>query len=76
MIKRENIIAFFYEISSRYDKLYLGHDVYFFNDRTGKVERMHHHVDTAGAATSANAVLGSIVINESQQVSLRIIDHF
>ena len=25
----------------RYDKLYMGHDVFFFNDRSGKVERLH-----------------------------------
>ncbi len=50
----------------RYDKLYMGHDVFFFNDRSGKVERLHGSLDTSGAATAASGLLGSMAISESQ----------
>ena len=29
----------------RYDKLYIGNDIFFVNDRTRRVERLHQHVD-------------------------------
>ena len=45
------------KMTLRYDKLYMGHDVFFFNDRTGKVERLHANLDTSGSAT----VLGSLI---------------
>jgi hypothetical protein len=48
----------------RYDKLYMGNDVYFFNDRRGRVEKMHHSLDAGYAGTSAS--LGNLLINDSQ----------
>ena len=48
----------------RYDKLYMGHDVFFFNDRSGKVERLHGSLDTAGTATAVSGLIGSIAVNE------------
>ena len=47
---RNELIKFMKEVKSRdptrrmtlrYDKLYIGNDVFFFNDRTGRVERLH-----------------------------------
>ena len=70
---RHELIKFMKEVRSRdstrkmtlrYDKLYMGHDVFFFNDRTGRVERMHGNLDMG--TSSSNAALGNLVINESQ----------
>ncbi len=47
---RNELIKFMKEVKNRdpsrrmtlrYDKLYVGNDVFFFNDRTGRVERLH-----------------------------------
>lgn len=69
---RHELIKFMKEVRSRdptrrmtlrYDKLYMGNDVFFFNDRTGRVERMHSHLDLG---TSSNALIGNLIINDSQ----------
>ena len=51
----------------RYDKLYIGNDIFFVNDRTRRVERLHQNVD---AGTNFSSSLGNLLINDSQ-VSLR-----
>ena len=48
----------------RYDKLHMGNDVYFFNDRNNRIERMHHTIDSG--MTSSQQVLGNLIINDSQ----------
>ena len=47
----------------RYDKLYVGNDVFFFNDRTGRVERLHQPLETGIPASTS---LGNLILNESQ----------
>lgn len=48
----------------RYDKLYMGRDVFFFNDRSGRVERMHQNLDLGvsnpNAASLGNLFLGDV----------------
>jgi hypothetical protein len=69
---RHELIKFMKEVRSRdptkrmtlrYDKLYMGHDVFFFNDRSGRVERLHQHLDLG---TSSNSLIGDLIINDSQ----------
>ena len=33
----------------RYDKLYMGNDVFFYNDKSGRVERLHATMDGPSA---------------------------
>lgn len=47
----------------RYDKLYIGNDIFFVNDRTRRVERLHQNVD---AGTNFSSSLGNLLINDSQ----------
>ena len=47
----------------RYDKLYVGNDVFFFNDRSGRVERLHQPLETGIPASTS---LGNLILNESQ----------
>ena len=47
----------------RYDKLYVGNDVFFFNDRSGRVERLHQPLE---AGIPASTSLGNLILNESQ----------
>ena len=35
----------------RYDKLYMGHDVFFYNDKSGRVERLHSAMDSSQSYT-------------------------
>ena len=55
----------------RYDKLYIGNDIFFVNDRTRRVERLHQNVD---AGTNFSSSLGNLLINDSQ-VSIRLAVH-
>ena len=32
----------------RYDKLYMGNDVFFYNDKSGRVERLHANMEGGG----------------------------
>ena len=32
-------------MNCRYDKLYMGNDVFFYNDKSGRVERLHATMD-------------------------------
>ena len=50
----------------RYDKLYIGNDVFFFNDRTGRVERIHSQVE----AGSNNNFSNLMQQNDTNSVSL------
>ena len=50
----------------RYDKLYIGNDIFFVNDRTRRVERMHQHID-AGQSFSSTS-LGNLILNDSQVI--------
>ncbi len=68
---RHELIKFMKEVRTRdparrmtlrYDKLFMGHDVFFFNDRTGKVEKIHTSLETS----ASSAVLGNYVVNDSQ----------
>ena len=38
----------------RYDKLYIGNDVFFFNDRTGRVERLHSPLEAGSNNNFSN----------------------
>ena len=40
----------------RYDKLYMGHDVFFYNDKSGRVERLHSAMDSSQSYTRWVAV--------------------
>ena len=51
----------------RYDKLYIGNDVFFVNDRTRRAERLHQHIDPgAGTSFSNSSLAGSFILNDSQ----------
>ena len=51
----------------RYDKLYIGNDVFFVNDRTRRVERLHQHIDPgAGTSFSNSNLAGNLIYNDSQ----------
>ena len=50
----------------RYDKLYIGNDVFFFNDRTGRVERLHSPLE----AGSNNNFSNLMQQNDTNSVSL------
>ncbi len=47
----------------RYDKLYVGNSIFFFNDRTGKVERINQAIE---GNISASASLSNLLVNETQ----------
>ncbi len=73
---RNELIKFMKEVKTRdparrmvlrYDKLYVGNDIFFFNDRTGRVERFHQPLE---GGISASASLGNIILNESQVKNL------
>ena len=56
----------------RYDKLYIGNDIFFVNDRTRRVERLHQNVD---AGTNFSSSLGNLLINDSQVSFSVALDH-
>ena len=56
----------------RYDKLYIGNDIFFVNDRTRRVERLHQNVD---AGTNFSSSLGNLLINDSQVSFSMALDH-
>ena len=72
---RHELIKFMKEVRTRdsgrrmtlrYDKLYMGNDVFFFNDRSGRVERMHNNLDLG--VTNANAAsLGTLFDSQVRQ---------
>ena len=47
----------------RYDKLYMGHDVFFYNDKSGRVERLHSAMDSSQSYTRWVAVDVDVVIH-------------
>ena len=47
----------------RYDKLYIGNDVFFFNDRTGRVERLHTPLEVG------NNNFSNLMQNDTNSVS-------
>jgi hypothetical protein len=57
----------------RYDKLYVGNDVFFFNDRTGRVERLHQPLETGIPASTS---LGNLILNETQVTFYKLIKNF
>jgi len=69
---RNELIKFMKEVKARdptrrmalrYDKLYVGNSIFFFNDRTGKIERLNQ----AGEGNmSASASFGALNMNDSQ----------
>lgn len=69
---RNELIKFMKEVKTRdparrvvlrYDKLYIGNNIFFFNDQTGRVERFHQPLE--GGIPSSTS-LGNIILNESQ----------
>ncbi|CAB4068600.1 unnamed protein product [Lepeophtheirus salmonis] len=71
---RHELIKFIKEVRTRdparrmtlrYDKLYMGHDVFFFNDRTNRVEKMQTNLESSANSTFT-ASLGNLIINDSQ----------
>ena len=70
---RNELIKFMKEVKNRdptrrmtlrYDKLYVGNDVFFFNDRTGRVERLHTPLEVNGG--QFNNLMGSEPPNVSK----------
>lgn len=70
---RNELIKFMKEVKTRdptrrmtlrYDKLYIGNDVFFFNDRMGRVERLHHPLEIGNNTT--NPTLNNLIVNDSQ----------
>ena len=64
---RNELIKFMKEVKTRdptrrmtlrYDKLYVGNDVFFFNDRTGRVERLHTPLDETKMNQNFNNLMG------------------
>ena len=45
----------------RYDKLYIGNDIFFVNDRTRRVERLHQHVD-AGTTNYYDSQVSCLIV--------------
>ena len=41
----------------RYDKLYMGNDVFFYNDKSGRVERLHATMEGSSYNRSAPIIL-------------------
>ena len=41
----------------RYDKLYMGNDVFFYNDKSGRVERLHASMEGSSYNRSAPIIL-------------------
>ena len=69
---RNELIKFMKEVKSRdptrrmtlrYDKLYIGNDVFFFNDRTGRVERLHTPLEVG------NNNFSNLMQNDTNSVS-------
>ncbi len=67
---RNELIKFMKEIKNRdparrmtlrYDKLYVGNDVFFFNDRTGRVERLHTPLEVG-----QNNSMNNLIYNDTQ----------
>ena len=64
---RNELIKFMKEVKTRdptrrmtlrYDKLYVGNDVFFFNDLTGRVERLHTPLDETKMNQNFNNLMG------------------
>ena len=47
----------------RYDKLYMGNDVFFYNDKTGRVERIHNQLETRD---QYNTLVDSVFTSDAQ----------
>ena len=43
-----SLYLFWLHMTDRYDKLYMGNDVFFYNDKSGRVERLHSGMDGSG----------------------------
>ena len=51
----------------RYDKLYMGNDVFFFNDKSGRVERISNGTTKMDMTSSYSNLVDSVITNEAQQ---------
>ena len=80
---RNELIKFMKEVKTRdptrrmtlrYDKLYVGNDVFFFNDRTGRVERLHTPLDETKMNQNFNNLMG--VPEPNVSILFNIFDEF
>ena len=51
-------------LNYRYDKLYMGNDVFFYNDKSGRVERLHATMEGGG-------VYNRSLSHQTQQLSIK-----
>ena len=50
----------------RYDKLYMGNDVFFYNDKSGRVERINNG-KTEPSSSSYSSLMESMITSDAQQ---------
>lgn len=78
---RHELIKFMKEVKSRdparrmvlrYDKLYIGTEIYFYNDLTNRIERQHNGMELGHPSRKNSALLENMVLNEAQVKSLSL----
>ena len=71
----ENLYPIFYTIKQlfgcrrlvlRYDKLYMGNDVFFYNDKSGRVERINNG-KAEPSSSSYSSLMESMITSDAQQ---------
>ena len=51
----------------RYDKLYMGNDVFFYNDKSGRVERINNGKAAEPSSSSYSSLMESMITSDAQQ---------